>query len=162
MDGHLAKLKDTEHLLRLAAVFAIGILAFIVARTLFVPKSFGQYGHYRGDALQEIASRPIHYAGHKACEDCHTDIVDLKKTGKHAGVNCEACHGPLAKHAEDPAAVTPQLPDTGVLCARCHQAGIARPVTFPQVDAPEHSGGQKCGTCHVPHNPLQQPTEKKS
>lgn len=158
----MAKLKDVEHLLRLAAVFVVGILIFLFARAQFVPKSFGQYGHYRGNALKEIASREPKFAGHQACEDCHTDVVDLKKTGKHAGVNCEACHGPLGNHAADPAAVVPQLPDTGVLCAKCHEANLAKPASFPQVDTKDHSGGQKCGICHVPHNPLQAPTEKKS
>jgi uncharacterized CHY-type Zn-finger protein len=155
------RLKDARHLLRLAAVFAAGLLVFLLIRAHFVPRSFGQYGHYRGDALAEVASRPIAYAGHQACEDCHADVVTLKKTGKHTGVNCEACHGPLARHAEDPASVVPQLPDTGVLCARCHEANLAKPKAFPAVDTKDHSSGAKCNTCHVPHNPLMQPGEKK-
>ena len=158
----LAKLKDVEHLLRLAAVFVFGILLFILARAQFVPKSFGQYGHYRGDALKELAARELRYAGHGACEDCHSDVLAVKKSGKHAGVNCEACHGPLANHAADPASVTPQLPDTGVLCARCHEANLAKPAKFPQVDSKDHSSGAKCNTCHQPHSPLLPPTEKKS
>ncbi len=158
----MAKLKDTEHLLRLAAVFVVGILIFLIARSQFVPKSFGQYGFYRGNALKEVSSHEVKYAGHQACEDCHADVVQLKKSGKHAGVNCEACHGPQAAHAADPGSVDPQLPDTGVLCARCHEQNLAKPVAFPQVDTKEHSGGQKCNTCHVPHSPLQTPTEKKS
>jgi len=151
----LAKLKDAEHLMRLAAVFAAAFILFLALRSYFVPKSFGQYGHYRGDALQEIMARPTNYAGHKACEDCHADVVEKKKTGKHAGVNCEACHGPLQKHVDDPASVVPQLPDTGVLCAKCHEANIAKPKGFPQVNTAEHSSGAKCNTCHVPHNPLE-------
>ncbi|HEX6880363.1 MAG TPA: hypothetical protein VF135_08375, partial [Terriglobales bacterium] len=71
----MAKFKDTEHLLRVAAVFVTGILLFLVLRAVFVPRSFGLYGHYRADALQEITARPISYAGHKACADCHDDVV---------------------------------------------------------------------------------------
>ena len=153
----MAKFKDTEHLLRVAAVFVTGILLFLVLRAVFVPRSFGLYGHYRADALQEITARPISYAGHKACADCHDDVVQSKASGKHATVNCEACHGPLEKHVEDPAGVAPQLPDTGVLCARCHESNLAKPKAFPQVDTKDHSGGEKCKTCHNPHSPLQAP-----
>ncbi len=153
----MAKPNDAEHLLRLAAVFVAAILFFLVVRHLLVPKSFGQYGHYRGNALAEIKAKPTNYAGHQACEDCHSDVVTMKKAGKHAGVNCEACHGPQQKHVDDPASNVPQLPDTAVLCARCHEENLAKPKAFPQVNTKEHSGGEKCKTCHVPHDPLKMP-----
>jgi hypothetical protein len=56
--------------------------------------------------MTEIAARPVNFAGHQACEDCHTDVLEKKKSGKHVHVNCEACHGPLAKHVDDPGSVT--------------------------------------------------------
>lgn len=145
--------KDSGHLLRLLAVFFAGFLLFLGLRAYFVPRSFGQYGHYRGNALAEIAAKPIVYAGHHACEECHADIHDVKKAGKHAGVNCEGCHGPLANHAADPASVVPQLPDTTSLCPRCHEANLAKPKWFPQVKSEEHSSGMPCKTCHQPHSP---------
>jgi hypothetical protein len=98
--------KDEGHLFRLAAVFIVGLLIFLVIRGFLVPKSFGQFGHYRADSVTEIAARPIKFAGHESCEGCHADVVE-KKNGKHAGVNCEACHGPQAQHADDPTAVNP-------------------------------------------------------
>ncbi len=156
------RFKDAEHLLRLAAVVAVGIVLFFLLRAYFVPKSFGQYGHYRGNALAELASKPISYAGHQSCADCHGDVVEIKKAGMHAGVNCEACHGPLARHAEDPGSVVPQLPDTAVICARCHEENIAKPKAFPQVVSVQHSGGADCKTCHQPHSPLLQPGGKQS
>ena len=76
----------------------------------------------------------------------------MKKAGKHAGVNCEACHGPLANHAGDPS-IQPAKLDTAVLCIRCHAASAAKPKNFPQVDADQHSGGIACETCHQPHSP---------
>src|SRR5690348_10908425 len=97
----------------------IGAAIFLVVRTAVIPHSFGQYGHYRGDAIGEIAARPIAFAGHQVCESCHTEVVDQKKLGKHVVVPCEACHGALAAHAEDPASVTPPKLDTAVVCSRC-------------------------------------------
>lgn len=147
------KFKDAAHLFRLAGVFAAGLLIFILVRSYLVPKSFGQYGHYRGDALAEIKALPVHYAGHQTCEACHSDVLDVKSKGKHARVNCEACHGPLAKHADDPGGVTPEKLDTAKLCVRCHEANTAKPAHFPQVASAEHSGGLACNECHKPHSP---------
>ncbi len=145
--------KDAGHLFRLAAVFLAGILVFLGVRASLVPKSFGQYGHYRGDAIAEIAARPAHFAGHQSCEDCHTDVLEKKKSGKHVHVNCEACHGALAKHVDDPGSVQPTKLDTAVLCVRCHEANLAKPKGFPQVASADHSAGLPCNTCHQPHSP---------
>lgn len=146
-------MKDAEHLLRIAAVFVVGILAFLGVRAFFIPRSFGEYGHYRGDAIAEIAALPIVHAGHETCETCHTDIFEVKSKGKHSGVACEACHGPQAKHTED-LSIVPAKPDPAVLCPQCHEASAAKPKWFPQVDTREHSGGSVCDTCHNPHDPL--------
>ena len=147
------RFKDSEHLLRVAGVFLLGVICFLVLRAWFVPRSFGQYGHYRADALTEIAALPVVHAGHEVCEACHSDVLDVKKGGKHAGVTCEACHGPQANHADDPGSLKPELPDTRVLCARCHEANSAKPKWFPAVNTAEHSMGMACATCHKPHNP---------
>ena len=125
--------QDTGHLFRVAAVFLVGLAAFLVLRSVLVPHSFGRYGHYRADAITETAALPVHYAGHPVCESCHTDVLDVKSKGVHKGVACESCHGPLAAHADDPAAVTPAKLDTRVLCARCHQENLAKPKTFPRL-----------------------------
>jgi|SoimicmetaTmtHMC_FD_contig_31_4655074_length_620_multi_3_in_0_out_0_1 hypothetical protein len=149
----MVKLQDIVHLLRMAGVFLLGLVLFLVFRSAFIPKSFGRYGHYRGDAIGEITARPIAYAGHQTCESCHPDVADTKAKGVHAPINCEACHGPLARHADDPTTLTPQKPDVAHLCVRCHSENIAKPQGFPQVDAKEHSGEQLCNTCHQPHSP---------
>ena len=155
--------KDIEHLVRLAVVMAIALVAFVGLRALVVPHSFGQYGHYRGAAIAEIAARPAAFAGHDVCDACHTDVVDQKKLGKHVVVPCEACHGAQAKHADDPASVKPSKLDTAVTCARCHEANSAKPKAFPQVVTADHSGGIACDTCHQPHRPkIEDKTEEKT
>jgi Cytochrome c554 and c-prime len=145
--------KDLEHLIRLAAAVAIAVVLFVALRAAVVPKSFGEYGHYRGAAIAETAARPLAFAGHQVCEACHTEIVERKKLGKHVVVACEACHGAQAKHADDPASVKPPKLDTALLCSRCHEANSAKPRGFPQVVTADHSGGVACDTCHQPHKP---------
>jgi hypothetical protein len=141
------------HLARVAALFLAGIAAFLVLQALLVPKGFGVYGHYRAGALEDNRARALSYAGRAACVECHADAADAAKGGRHEGVRCEACHGPLARHAEDPAAQKAVKPDPRVLCVRCHQANVARPARFAQIDAAEHAGQESCTTCHVAHNP---------
>ena len=157
----MVRLKDLNHLLRMAAVFLLGLVFFLVFRSIFIPKSFGRYGHFRGDALQEIAAQPISFAGHEVCETCHGDILDVKKTGRHAHVACESCHGPQAKHTEDPTTSTPPKLDTAVLCVRCHEANHSKPMDFPQIHSAEHSSGLACNTCHQPHSPRIEAKGKK-
>ncbi|HEV2689516.1 MAG TPA: hypothetical protein VGV35_13225 [Bryobacteraceae bacterium] len=146
-------LRRTEHLSRVVLLLVIGVIAFLLVRRAVVPAEFGKWGHYRPGALDDVRARPVKFAGRQACEACHSDQAEVKSKGKHANLGCEACHGQLAKHAEDPTAVVPQLPDTAVLCARCHEANSAKPKNFPQVVAAEHSSGLPCNTCHKPHNP---------
>jgi len=149
----MSEFKDIAHLIRLAGVFLLGVILFLVLRSVTIPKSFGQYGPFRGAALVELSARPVAFAGHEACENCHTDVAELKAKGVHKSISCESCHGPLAKHADDPGNVKPVLPDVAHLCIRCHSENIAKPAGFPQVNAKEHSGGEACNTCHKPHSP---------
>ena len=141
------------HLVRPALVLIAAMGAFLVVRAAVIPKNFGQFGHYRPGALDLVRSRPTSYAGQDACVMCHDDEAKLRASGKHAHVACEACHGPLAKHADDPGSVTPKLPDIADLCRRCHEKDAAKPKDFPQVVTAEHSGGTACDSCHQPHNP---------
>ena len=145
--------RSAEHLIRVAVLLALAIVAFLFIRNRVIPAEFGKYGHYRPGAMDDIRARPVKFAGRQACEVCHSDQVEIKNKGKHANVGCEACHGPQAKHAEDPTSVIPELPKTEVLCARCHEANQAKPKWFPQVNTAEHSSGMACNTCHKPHNP---------
>lgn len=145
--------KDREHLLRMAGILASFVVLFIVLQQLFVPKTFGDLGHYRAAAIGEIAALPVVHAGRAACAECHADVVAAKAAGKHARLGCEGCHGALAAHAKDPVAHKPKLPDTKTLCPVCHAFNPARPAWFKQVNVAEHSSGEACNTCHQPHAP---------
>ena len=143
------------HLVRVATLFVGGVLVFLVLQALLVPKGFGAYGHYRAGALDANRARPVSFAGRTACIECHSDVPDAMKGGRHEKVRCEACHGPLAGHAGDPGEKKAERPDSRVLCARCHATSVARPARFPQVEVADHAGGEACTTCHVAHNPSQ-------
>jgi predicted CXXCH cytochrome family protein len=142
------------HLVRMAALYGAGVLAFLLLQAFLVPEGFGVYGHYRAGALEENRVRPTAYAGRAACVECHSDVADVAKDGRHEAVRCEACHGPLAAHAGDPTERKAVRPDARLLCARCHAASVARPARFPQVDGADHAGGEACTACHAAHNPL--------
>ena len=149
----MKRFRDVEHLLRLAALFAVGILVFGVARAEFVPATFGTLGHFRARAIDDIRAKPIEYASQNACADCHVDIVELRAKARHKGIACESCHGPLARHAEDPSALTPKLPVATPLCTHCHAANTGKPKRYPTVDIKDHAGTESCVTCHKPHDP---------
>lgn len=148
-------MRDAGHLIRPLVIFAAGTLLFVAVRQVIIPKDFGLYGHFRPGAMDDNRKHPIRFAGQEVCAGCHDEVVAKRKTGKHAGVACEACHGPQAKHAnaDDPKAAKPALPDTAVLCARCHEANVAKPKGFPQVVSKTHSGGSPCNACHQAHAP---------
>jgi hypothetical protein len=146
-------LKGKEHLARMAGLFAVGITSFFVLRYVMVPAGFGLYGHYRPGALADNRIRAMSYAGRAVCEQCHPDVVEARKGGKHAAIGCEACHGPLARHAEAPGDVAAKRPDGRETCLHCHLASVARPKAFPQVQIPEHSDAGPCIACHKSHAP---------
>jgi len=145
--------QDAAHLGRVAVVFVCALIAFLLLRQALVPAEFGRYGHYRAGALDDNRQRPLRHAGHEACTPCHEAVVTLKGQGKHAGVACEACHGPLFQHVEGMGDPNPTRPVVAKLCRRCHEADAAKPKKFPQVVLAEHSGGAACNSCHQPHKP---------
>ena len=78
-----------EHLLRLAAVFAVGIALFLGLRWLLVPADYGLIGPYRASALAQNQAKPIVYAGQLVCIECHADVAEVRKTNAHARISCE-------------------------------------------------------------------------
>ena len=146
--------RDKEHLVRMAGLFGVGFLLFLLLRGVLIPADFGVYGHFRAGALADNASASLHFAGRAACESCHDDVAAAKSAGPHARIGCETCHGPLMAHASAPENLQPELPAATPLCVRCHASNVARPETFPQVDPSEHAEGEPCDGCHSPHNPL--------
>jgi hypothetical protein len=144
--------RSYEHLVRLAALFAVGVALFLGLRSVLVPADYGRLGPYRAGALAANQARPIVYAGQAACVDCHSDVADIRKTNAHARISCESCHGPLAGHAMDPAVpVIP--PNPRAICAVCHLPSDSKPPDFKTVDFTHHASAEACTTCHRSHAP---------
>lgn len=138
---------------RLLIVFAALIGLFVGVRFLLVPASFGKYGHYRANSIEDNRAIEPRYAKADECAACHADIVKLKEGSRHAGVACQTCHGPAIAHIADPMAVKPDKPRGREFCALCHAKNAARPADVPQVDLEKHNVGMDCLLCHNPHSP---------
>jgi hypothetical protein len=168
-----------QQIRRLLIAFAIFIALFLTFRYVMIPKTFGEYGHYRGASLEDNAAKPLQFAGSASCIKCHGDVVSEKSRGRHAGLACEGCHGPAYKHVKYADTVPhAKLPDSLKLnkpsersdCALCHEKNMARikiksdTVNYSVVKwihAKEHnlinksdSSELKCIECHNPHDPF--------
>lgn len=175
------RFRHATHILRVAGVFAAGFLFFLVARSFLVPADFGTLGFYRASAIDEIAARPLAYAGSRSCEGCHVGKyesefgdpdhppADPVKDNRHFVLRCETCHGPLAFHArakeekerlereDKPTDAVVDRPVPAVasdkLCLGCHREITGRPEMQPQVVVGDHGDNDKCDSCHRPHRP---------
>lgn len=139
--------------LLLLAVAIVG--SYAVARYFLTPRSFNQYGFYRGEALGELAAREPLFAGKKACEECHSDEYQKLLKHEHKTLSCEGCHGPGSAHAANPDIKIEVLRYSQ--CVRCHEANPTRPKWHKQIVSKQHYTGSKCSECHVPHSPNEVP-----
>ncbi|MHC4598642.1 MAG: cytochrome C [Planctomycetota bacterium] len=154
-------MEHTKHLWRAGLLLLLLPIIYIVARHFLVPESFGAFGFYRGNAVQDWMSEPIFHGDTTECLPCHKAEYEAHGAGKHAAVSCHTCHSPIVKHVDGEEKVG-ELPvlRTYTLCARCHEKLIARPKDFPQVDIKEHLKEEEaelteavCLECHESHAP---------
>jgi len=103
-----------KHIVRLLILIAAVAIVAFSAKQFLTPDTFYQYGHYRGNAVAEIASKVPKLQGSASCQPCHkkayaewTDGIHRKATRKNAiqgvvykyGPGCEVCHtGPAGNH----------------------------------------------------------------
>jgi predicted CXXCH cytochrome family protein len=140
----------------------IGLVVLVLGRPLFLPDSWGMYGRYRADSVDEHRQLPLKHGGDAACASCHTEQVELHENGAHRAVRCELCHAPVATHASGGEKLADMVIHRDAeLCVRCHRELEARPEGFPQVQPRRHveeNGSEftpaACFDCHDPHSPL--------
>jgi hypothetical protein len=150
----VSRFRVQQQIIPLLVLFGLVIAGLVVVRILMVPPSFGKYGHYRADAVNDIRKLPESYAGYRVCADCHTDIFDLKQASSHRGLSCEVCHGAASEHAAAPEDKKPIVPKGRELCTLCHGYNESRPSGFPQIISTTHNPGKACMACHNPHSPM--------
>jgi len=141
-----------DHVLRVGGLLILGLVLFVIVRALLVPADFGVYGFYRAGALDDARAQPVVFGGQSSCVTCHAPVVKERTGTRHAGVHCEACHGPLAQHVSD-RAVKPAALDPVKLCLQCHRKLAGKPAFMPQIVPADHSGDAECTACHKPHSP---------
>lgn len=137
----------------LLTISIVGV--YLIARSVLTPPSFGQFGWYRGNALEELRQRPVIYAGRGGCTECHKEAVQKLAKAEHKTLGCETCHGVSQPHVENPDVKLPKLTDSH--CLRCHEFAPARPAWLKQIDSGKHYSGDRCTECHVPHQPTEVP-----
>jgi hypothetical protein len=151
----MSRLRLPPQILRLV-LLTIGIIgSYMVARAFLTPHSFGEYGHYRGDALEEIAARARTFAGRQSCDECHSEQFQQVLKFEHKTLSCESCHGPAQMHVDNPDLKLNKPTDND--CLRCHESNVSRPVWLKQVVPQDHFRGDRCISCHLPHQPNEVP-----
>ena len=154
------------HVKRLVLFFVIAAVLGLVVKMIATPRSFGKYGHYRGDAVMDEREREVRHMTNDSCLDCHPYIKEMHLGGIHKTVSCEFCHGPYADHVKDgkKIAALPVKHDEEIkaLCLRCHNQIIrARPKeSIKMISMPQHLEDQHvrpdhvCDQCHNVHAPM--------
>ncbi len=152
-------MEHARHVFRVLLVLLLVLVVVVIGRSFLVPKTFGDYGHYRhANVAEQMAARPPLHGGARSCADCHDDRFQALTKGSHAQVSCEVCHGPLGKHVKDGDVVAKMAIDRSPkLCGYCHRKIDGRPPKFPQVVFEKHVDGglgpKGCLDCHDPHSP---------
>ena len=138
---------------RILLLFTAFIGIFLIVRHFLVPETFGQYGHYRGDSLNDIKSGEMVYADKEDCHACHDDILEKIQNEMHASLSCLTCHGPGRTHVDDPQLGNIVKESGREFCGRCHDINAARSTDFVfQVDIKtHHTEKTNCIECHNPH-----------
>jgi hypothetical protein len=163
-------MEHAKHLLRAAILLVLTAAGFLYFRTAMVPESFGTFGYYRADALEEHRSRELVYRTTELCNNCHPEIMKMRKEGRHFTIHCEDCHGPGSRHTDWKGEVVigaMTINRSRENCLTCHRRLTARPADFPQIDELEHLeavGVERedtetlCVKCHNPHHPTRDDT----
>ena len=59
----MGKINLPPQIIRLVLLTIAIVSSYLVARYFLTPKSFGEYGWYRGEAIREAQDKDMRYAG---------------------------------------------------------------------------------------------------
>jgi hypothetical protein len=155
---------DYRHALPVFGLVVVVLALAGVARALAKPPTFGQFGFFRGVALQEARARFPRVQDVVTCTKCHVKEARQRAKDAHGSVPCTTCHGPGDDHAQRGTADSShvmRVKDSRTLCLSCHLELPARPSSFPQINIADHfklvgvaEAETPCTACHDPHEPL--------
>jgi len=94
--------KDAGHLLRFAGLSSSPFWCFWWYEATWSPKALASMGTIAGNAIGEIAGASDSIRGTPGLRDLPRGRSGREEERQHAHVNCEACHGALAKHRRRP------------------------------------------------------------
>ena len=138
---------------QMLAIVAVASIA--IGAGLFVASTaYAAFGGGRAVVnAQSWALRPMRISP-EGCVSCHATQASQQASNKHAGIDCQTCHGPAGKHpGSDRSAVVPIARPTAAICLQCHTQVVGRPAGFAQIDLATHwGGGTLCLRCHGPHD----------
>lgn len=136
------------------AAAGLSVVAGLLLVTLYA-----EYGYHPVRNTAIWAQQPVSYAPSGDCARCHADQAATVAKARHATVDCQSCHGPLADHARTAgvalAASSDAAPEASPVaratCLLCHEGVEGRPLEFPVVTAATHFDPAPCLLCHEPH-----------
>ncbi len=145
-----------KHITRLLSILVVGALLAYAGKSYLTDPSFYRFGHYRADAVTEIAALKPVIETAPQCQTCHEQRLNDWAVGSHKTVQCEICHG-FGNEGHPDNGLTRVPADTIKLCTLCHEAMPSRPARQPQIVVGEHpfpgEGSTQCIECHDPHIP---------
>ncbi|OGF17082.1 MAG: hypothetical protein A2W00_00925 [Candidatus Eisenbacteria bacterium RBG_16_71_46] len=150
-----------DQIVRLGIVTAAILVAAVLVRFVLIPPAFFSTKLHRSSTVEREVAKPISFAGAVACRECHEEEFERKESGYHKTLACETCHGPSARHTEDPLEVKPYAPRDRKFCPVCHAYDASRPTGFPQINPSAHNPLRACITCHNPHDPVPPETPRE-
>lgn len=164
-DLHLLKIKCNNMaklIFRLLLSFIVFVGIFLLVQDYLTPESFGKYGHYRANAIDDNTLAIPQFKGEAKCASCHEEIYNLKSETiaiddqeylLHSNLSCETCHTPKIDAQTDCKVNPPKFDSTRNMCAQCHSLNAARKNKIKMIDLSDHNNEKNCIECHNPHKP---------
>ncbi len=147
---------------RLLLSFIIFVGIFLLIQDYLTPESFGKYGHYRANSIDDNKLYTPQFKGEEKCASCHEEIYNLKSETVfveedeyilHSNLKCETCHSPKIDAKTACEVMPPKFESTRKMCAQCHSLNASRKNKIKMIDLTDHYTDKNCIECHNPHKP---------